>query len=108
MFGETNSNQLKAKPKTGHGVTLPAGSEGRTMGTRFTTENASLRRAARDMNRYAFCVIAHLLESNDLGDMRCKRFCYQSQVDLEQCLRPFGFTFKNKCLRSSEGLGFFP
>ncbi|KAK4789228.1 hypothetical protein SAY86_020547 [Trapa natans] len=42
----------------GHDGTTPAagpGRTGRTTGTRFTTENASLRRAARLLNRDTFC-----------------------------------------------------
>jgi len=39
----------------GQEVTPPAASEGLIMGTRFATENASLRRAARAMNWDAFC-----------------------------------------------------
>lgn len=40
----------------GHGVTPPgAGSEALTKGTCFTTENASLRRAARLLNCDTFC-----------------------------------------------------
>ena len=35
---------------TGHGFIPEAGSEGRIIGTRLTTENASLRRTARVMN----------------------------------------------------------
>ena len=35
---------------TGLRVTLGAGRDGRTMGTRLTTENASLRRATRPMS----------------------------------------------------------
>lgn len=35
---------------TGHGANPGAGNEGRTIGTRFTTENASLSRATRVMN----------------------------------------------------------
>lgn len=38
------------RPITGHGFTPDAGSEGRIIGTRLTTENASLRRTARLMN----------------------------------------------------------
>ena len=40
---------------TGHGVTPAGGSAGRTIGTRLTTEKASLRRAARLMNWDTFC-----------------------------------------------------
>lgn len=43
------------KLMTGHAGTPAAGSEGRTIGTRLTTENASLRRAARLMNWDTFC-----------------------------------------------------
>lgn len=40
---------------TGLRVTVEAGRDGRTMGTRLTTENASLRRATRPMNWDTFC-----------------------------------------------------
>ncbi|KAJ6757810.1 hypothetical protein OIU74_026978, partial [Salix koriyanagi] len=48
-FHLSKSNIFYLKLITGHGFTPAAGNKGRTMGTLLTTENASLRRAARLM-----------------------------------------------------------
>jgi len=60
------------KLTTGHGETPAAGSWGRITGTRFTTENASLRRAARLMNWDTFCTQWRKLIKTDIFDCEKK------------------------------------